>query len=123
MFELCDCGSGKPYLNCCGRLHAGAPAGSAEELMRSRYTAYTRGNMPYLLKSWAPETRPVVLDLDPDQTWTGLEIRRHETTDPDTAVVEFTAHFRQGKKTGTLTETSRFRRDGNSWVYVDGDVS
>ena len=53
MFEPCACGSGKTYAACCGRLHAGAPAGDAEALMRSRYSAFARGDRAYLLKSWA----------------------------------------------------------------------
>ncbi len=122
MFEPCDCGSGETYIGCCGRLHSGAPARDAEELMRSRYTAYSRGNVPYLLKSWAPETRPAPLALDASQHWIGLTIHRHETTGPDTATVRFTARWRQGTKTGRLTEISRFRREGQGWVYVDGEI-
>jgi SEC-C motif-containing protein len=122
VFEPCDCGSGKTYLACCGRLHAGSPAVSAEELMRARYTAYSRRDAFYLLKSWAPETRPLSLDLDPAQEWTGLRIERHETTGPDAAIVRFTAAWRNGKRKGRLVETSRFRREGAGWVYIDGTV-
>lgn len=122
MFEKCDCGSGASYVGCCGRLHAGQPAGNAEALMRSRYSAFRRGNVPYLLKSWDPQTRPAALDLDPTQEWTGLTIHHHEQTGPDAAIVRFTAKWRVGKKKGRLTETSRFRREGAGWVYVDGIV-
>ncbi|MBO6838698.1 MAG: hypothetical protein JJ878_14965 [Alphaproteobacteria bacterium] len=122
MFEPCDCGSGQTYIGCCGRLHSGTPARDAEELMRSRYAAYCRGNVAYLIKSWASETRPPSLSLDASQVWTGLTIHRHEMTGPDTATVRFTARWRQGKKAGRLTETSRFRREGPGWLYVDGDV-
>ncbi len=72
MFEPCDCGSGATYLACCGRLHAGTPANTAEQLMRSRYSAFRRGDVAYLLKSRAAETRPLSLSLDPGQEWTGL---------------------------------------------------
>jgi SEC-C motif domain protein len=120
VFEPCECGSGTSYLGCCGRLHSGAPARDAEELMRSRYCAFSRGNAPYLQKSWAVETRPLILHLDPAQTWTGLTIDRHEVTGPDTARVRFTATWRTGTRTGRMTETSRFRRDGSGWVYIDG---
>ncbi|MEQ8441983.1 MAG: YchJ family metal-binding protein [Alphaproteobacteria bacterium] len=122
MFEPCDCGSGESYIGCCGRLHSGSPARNAEELMRSRYCAFSRGNVPYLMKSWAVETRPPTLDLDADQVWTGLKIDRHEMTGPDTAIVRFTANWRTGNRKGRLSETSRFRREGQGWVYVDGDV-
>ncbi|MEQ9488132.1 MAG: YchJ family metal-binding protein [Alphaproteobacteria bacterium] len=120
MFEPCDCGSGKTYLACCGRLHAGTPAETAEELMRSRYSAFRRGDVAYLLKSWAPETRPQSLSLDPAQEWIGLKIEHHEMTGPDTAIVRFTARWRHGNRKGRMTETSRFRRQGQGWVYIDG---
>jgi len=120
VFEPCDCGSGKTYLACCGRLHAGQPADNAEDLMRSRYSAFKRGDTAYLLKSWAAETRPLTLSLDPAQEWMGLKIEKHEITGPDTAIVRFTAKWRLGKQKGRMTETSRFRRQGQGWVYVDG---
>ena len=39
----CPCGLGDDYASCCGRLHAGAPAPTAESLMRSRYSAFGVG--------------------------------------------------------------------------------
>lgn len=120
MFEPCACGSGKTYLTCCGRLHSGAPAENAEALMRARYTAFARGNAAYLQKSWAAETRPLIMDLDPAQVWTGLTIHAHEATGPDTATVQFTATWQKGDRKGRVTETSRFRREGADWVYIDG---
>ncbi|MEO0682436.1 MAG: YchJ family metal-binding protein [Pseudomonadota bacterium] len=123
MFETCACGSGKSYLACCGRLHGGAPAESAEALMRARYCAFVRRDAAFLHRSWAPETRPPAVDLEPDQTWTGLEIQSHAATGPDTAEVRFAARWKLGRRKGRLTETSRFRRDGAGWVYVDGTVS
>lgn len=123
MFEPCDCGSDTSYVACCGRLHAGAPAKSAEALMRSRYSAFRRGDTAYLLKSWAAESRPMSLSLDPAQEWTGLRIERHEVTGPDTAIVQFTATWQQRNKNGQLAETSRFRREGEGWVYIDGALA
>ena len=38
----CPCGSGLAYEACCGPIIAGAPAATAEALMRSRYSAYAR---------------------------------------------------------------------------------
>lgn len=88
--------------------------------MRSRYCAFSRGDAAYLQKSWAAETRPLMLTLDPAQVWTGLTIDRVEVTGPDTACVRFTATWREGARTGRQTETSRFRREGEGWVYIDG---
>src|SRR5206468_6493939 len=40
----CPCGSPLPYDDCCGRLHVGTAAPTAEALMRSRYSAFATGN-------------------------------------------------------------------------------
>jgi hypothetical protein len=54
----CPCGLGDDYASCCGRLHAGAPAPTAESLMRSRYSAFAVGDVGYLLRTWHPSSRP-----------------------------------------------------------------
>ncbi|WP_275423743.1 YchJ family protein, partial [Virgisporangium ochraceum] len=53
----CPCGGG-PYAACCGPAHGGAPAATAEALMRSRYSAFALGDADYLLRTWHPTTRP-----------------------------------------------------------------
>ena len=71
----CPCGTGLPYAGCCGRLHDGtATAGTAEQLMRSRYSAFAVGDPAYLLATWHPSTRPPSLELDPTVRWTGLDV-------------------------------------------------
>ncbi|MEM6973749.1 MAG: YchJ family metal-binding protein [Pseudomonadota bacterium] len=90
--------------------------------MRARYVAFARGDATYLMRSWAPETRPATVEIDPDQVWTGLTVEAHETTGRDTATVRFTARWRRAGRKGRLSETSRFRREGAGWVYIDGDT-
>ncbi|MES2884874.1 MAG: YchJ family metal-binding protein [Pseudomonadota bacterium] len=120
----CCCGSGRPYAACCEPLHAGATAGSAEALMRSRYSAFVLGLADYLLASWHPGTRPAQLTLDGGVKWLGLTIKAHQTTGPDTAMVEFVARSRSGGAAAQrLHETSRFVRDEGRWFYLDGDIS
>jgi len=53
----CPCGLGDDYESCCGRLHAGMPAPTAESLMRSRYSAFAVGNAGYLLRTAAGTVR------------------------------------------------------------------
>ena len=122
MLETCPCGSGKSYVACCGRLHNGQPAPTAEALMRARYSAFAKNDVAYLLRSWAPETRPSTLTLDPTQSWIGLKIEAHDETGPETATVRFTARWKQENRRGKVKELSRFRRHANGWVYIDGDV-
>lgn len=122
MFEPCPCGSGKGYLACCGPLHAGARAPTAEALMRARYSAYALGDAAFVLNTCAPETRPSRLDLDPARTWTGPAVECARDTAPSRAEVRFTVRLRNRGRKVRLTETSRFRLDGRRWLYVDGDL-
>jgi SEC-C motif domain protein len=121
--DRCPCGGGA-YGSCCGPLHAGAAAATAEALMRSRYSAFALGLAPYLRATWAPATRPAALDLDGDLRWRRLQIVDTARGGPDdgTGVVEFRAAFRGPEGAGVLHERSRFARSAGRWVYVDGDL-
>jgi SEC-C motif domain protein len=116
----CPCGLGEDYGSCCGRLHAGAPAPTAEALMRSRYSAFAVGDAGYLLRTWHPSARPPDLSLDPDLRWTRLAVL--ETRDgglfDDTGTVQFRAMYVQQGRRGVLAETSRFVRHGKRWTYL-----
>jgi SEC-C motif-containing protein len=119
----CPCGSGSDYAGCCERLHLGEPAGTAEALMRSRFTAFALGLAPYLRASWHPSTRPAALDLDDDTVWRRLQIVDTVAGGPGDAegIVEFRASFRAPDGGGLLHERSRFAREAGAWRYVDGD--
>jgi len=122
----CPCGSGQPYTACCGRWHAGEAAPTAEALMRSRYSAFVKGDVPYLLATWHPRTRPATLALEAGVQWLGLQVRRHVPAhegDADRALVEFVARSKLGGRATRLQETSRFVREGGRWFYVDGDFA
>jgi SEC-C motif-containing protein len=119
----CPCGTGLTYAECCGRLHAGtATASTAEQLMRSRYSAFAVGDTAYLLDTWHPDTRPAALDLDPDARWTGLEVLA--TTGGSMLATEGTVEFRATRlrdgRRGAQHEDSRFVRAGGRWLYLDG---
>ncbi|WP_128979511.1 YchJ family protein [Streptomyces roseicoloratus] len=120
----CPCGLPATYGACCGRFHSGpATAPTAELLMRSRYSAFVVRDEPYLLRTWAPETRPAEVDFDPELRWAGLEI---EETSDGTAfhqrgTVTFRARFTHEGAPGELHERSRFTRHEGAWVYADGD--
>jgi len=120
----CPCGNRAGYAACCGPLHAGAPAATAEALMRSRYSAYVLGRTDYLLASWHPGTRPEAAALDtPQPTWLGLEVKRH-AQDGDHATVEFVARLRHGGgRAQRMHELSRFVREDGRWYYLDGELA
>jgi SEC-C motif-containing protein len=103
---------------CCLPLHAGErQAETAEQLMRSRYSAFAVGDSDYLWRTWHPRTRPDNVSIDSGLVWTGLEI-----LDRAAGEVEFRASYREGQRTGTLRERSRFAVRARRWFYVDGDV-
>ncbi|HKO87489.1 MAG TPA: YchJ family metal-binding protein [Burkholderiales bacterium] len=114
----CPCGSGETLQSCCGRLHAGAAAPTAEALMRSRYSAYAQALQSYLLDTWHPSTRPSSLDFDPKLKWLGLEVKRHQLLGPDDALVEFVARCKLNGRAGRVHELSRFVREEGRWFYV-----
>jgi len=118
----CPCGSGAPLVACCGRFLEGkADAPDAERLMRSRYSAFVGERGDYLLATWHASRRPPAIDFDTGAKWLGLEVRRHQSTGPDSAEVEFVARWRVGGRAVRLHERSRFVREGGRWYYVDGD--
>lgn len=120
MAEKCHCG-GASFSTCCGPLLAGErQASTAEELMRSRYSAFVVGDGEYLWRTWHPRSRPESVNAAGGQ-WRGLTILdvvdggEHDAR----GVVEFEARFVDG----SLRERSRFEKRGGRWMYVDGDIA
>jgi SEC-C motif-containing protein len=123
--QRCPCLSGLTYDTCCGRLHAGtAVAQTAEQLMRSRFSAFAMDDPDYLLQTWHPTTRPATLELDADRRWYRLDIVSTRDGGPfdRTGVVEFEAFYRAPTGAGSQHEISRFVREAGRWQYVDGTV-
>lgn len=135
--QRCPCGSGDTYAACCRRFHAGAPAPTAEALMRSRYSANALMSEDpgffggYLHRSWAPETRPALAVLSrPGARWTRLAILGVSGGGPfeTHGTVEFVASYEDPsaghtRGRGRHHELSRFRRESGQWFYIDGDVT
>jgi len=122
--QLCPCGSKKLLAECCLPVIKGTTkAETAEQLMRSRYTAFSERNNEYLLASWAAETRPAQLDADEAPIkWIGLEIlATEEGKAKDTkGIVRFIASFIASSHLCRLQEKSRFIRVDDTWFYLDG---
>lgn len=118
----CPCGTGRAYADCCAPLiEARWLAETAEELMRSRYTAFAHRDAGHLYRTWHPATRPADLELS-ELTWTRLEILDVVDGGPadSDGIVEFIAHYRAGRRAGELHERSRFQRRAGRWFYLDG---
>ena len=126
MTQRCPCGSGGSYAGCCGPLHDNrVQAGTAEQLMRSRYSAYAIGRLDHVFRTWHPRTRPDEIEPSAGLTWVGLTIGRTEAGQPsdDEGVVEFEAAYQTAAGPGVLRERSRFLWRAGRWVYVNADVT
>jgi len=117
----CPCGSGLAAAACCEPVLTGdRPAATAEQLMRSRFTAFARDDAGYLRSSWHPTTCPRRIRLEPTRRWVRLEVLA--TTDggllDHEGTVEFRAHHEQDGQPGVLHEVSHFVRHEGRWVYL-----
>jgi len=116
-------------MECCGRyIRGGEKAPTAEALMRSRYSAYAREEVDYLVDTQAPESRKPslereILRFSQAADFEGLTIERTEAGQPGDAkgMVEFTANYRVDGKRHIMRERSNFRFDDDAgWYYVNG---
>jgi SEC-C motif domain protein len=122
----CPCKSGLSFTDCCEAVLSGQKkAATAEALMRSRYSAYAKGDIAYLLRTWHSSTRPPAIDPDTIPDWCGLDIIRTDKgqVGDDEGIVEFkaTAALSHGKIL-ILHEVSHFVREAGQWLYVSGNV-
>lgn len=125
--SLCLCGSHLASERCCALLHSGAKsAATAEELMRSRFTAYAQHNEAYLLATWDSSKRPDNIDFSKEDNveWKRLEIigtKKGGEKDVK-GIVEFKAFYQMNGEEYAMHEISRFVRKDGKWFYLDGMV-
>ena len=123
---LCLCGSGLTYSECCGLYHGGEQTPpTAEALMRSRFTAYARRDVDYLLASWDAGKRPKAIDFSKETAeWQKLEIVSTKKGGPQDSkgIVEFKAYYSQDGEACVMHEMSRFVKAGPRWLYLDGVI-
>lgn len=126
--SACPCGSGSAYDACCGPCINGArPAETAEALMRSRYTAFTRVDVDYLLATIHSDQREAqdagaLRKWASEAEWLGLEIMHTSGggAEDQIGVVEFIARYRKKGIRQEHHEQAEFVREKDGWVFVDG---
>lgn len=122
----CPCGSGLKLDACCAPYVDGTkPAPTAEALMRSRYTAFTLGNVEYL-KNTLSKAEQVDFAMTEDDlaasTWQSLEIRDTlgGLEGDEHGEVEFVAKYKAAGAQHVHHERSTFCREDGRWVYESG---
>jgi SEC-C motif-containing protein len=124
----CYCGSKLDFEHCCGPLLAGKEtARTAEQLMRSRFSAFCTNNADYLISSHHPSKRSTNDKLELESTFSQCEwlqlniVESNKGLSNDTqGEVEFVAIFRQNDDLSKLHERSQFVKEDNCWFYLDG---
>ena len=124
----CPCTSGAAFADCCEPvIERQRSAASAEELMRSRYSAYALAKIDWIVESQSPDGRQF-LDRDATEAWSKrstwhrlevLNVDQGAKSDTE-GVVEFKAYYTLGGEDITHHEIASFRKEDGSWYFVDG---
>jgi SEC-C motif-containing protein len=125
--EICPCGSGKNYSECCEPIiNRTAKAETPEALMRSRYSAYAKAEILWLRDSLEEKQRK---DFDEkgarqwskQSEWLGLKIIQSKIEEGgDKGSVEFSAKFKQDGIAREHREISEFARKNGEWLLTEG---
>lgn len=122
----CPCGSFKKYNECCAIAHSNISlVKTAEQLMRSRYTAFTMANGTYLMKSHHSTTRPVkdqkaIEDWAKSINWIRLDVvsTTKGKQEDKKGTVTFNAYYLEKGKVQVIHEKSDFVKENGIWLYL-----
>ena len=128
MMQTCYCCSGKVFEECCRPILDGVrKASTAEELMRSRYSAYATASVEYILRTTHMSTRKLydlttIRNWATTSKWLRLQIvstRKGKPEDTE-GFVEFKATYQTpDNKTILHHEHSRFLKENGDWFFVE----
>ncbi|MCB9061102.1 MAG: YchJ family protein [Halobacteriovoraceae bacterium] len=126
--ETCPCGSKKEYQNCCEPIINGTQlAKTAEACMRSRYTAFVKGEIDHIKNTFDPNSQN---EFDSEETknwssksqWQGLDILNviDGMEKDETGQVEFIARYKISGLEQQHHELSEFKKIDDKWYFIDG---
>ncbi len=122
----CYCGNKKTYTECCEVFHLNkGNTETAQQLMRSRYSAFVLANGDYLMQTHHCVTRPIKdkkatvkwaesvewIKLEVLETINGLENDKEGT-------VTFNAYFYENGNIEVIHEKSAFVKENNLWFFL-----
>ncbi len=124
----CYCGTDQKFSNCCEPYILGKKLpDSAEQLMRSRYTAYCIKKMDYIFITTDHQARDE-FDHKGNEEWAQkahfekLEILKSEDSGTK-GIVEFKATFKIDLEIHIHHEVSTFRKNKGQWFFRSGRVT
>jgi SEC-C motif-containing protein len=124
--ETCPCGQPIPLAACCGVLHMGQTAPTAEALMRSRYSAYVLGLVDYVVRTTVVVQQDE-LDVDgirewsTQSQWLGLTVLEAQAAghSDQHAWVTFEARWSDADGVHVHRERSAFVQTQGQWFFID----
>lgn len=124
----CPCGSTTPYAECCEPIITGKQtAETAEQVMRARYSAYTKAEMDFIFESTHPSGRnnydhAGTRAWAENSEWLGLEIigTVRGGANDSTGEVEFIARFKENGNLREHHENAVFKKLDGIWLFSDG---
>lgn len=127
----CYCCSDKKFSQCCQPFVDGlALPNTAEQLMRSRFTAYAIRRYDYVLNTYSEEKQNTLSVTQLEESaagavWFALSVVPSQPASHSNQCdsVEFTAYYFEGKSLFQLHETSHFIIEGGTWRYHDGELA
>ncbi|MDN3491663.1 YchJ family protein [Winogradskyella bathintestinalis] len=122
----CYCGNNKTYNECCEIFHINhGITATAEQLMRSRYSAFVLANGDYLMATHHTSTRPIkekkaIVKWAKSVQWIRLEIIESSkgSKEDNEGTVTFNAYFFENGKVDVINEKSAFVKENNCWFYI-----
>lgn len=122
----CYCGTNKTYQDCCEVFHLNnGKTETAEQLMRSRYSAFVLANGDYLMATHHQSTRPIkekkaIVKWAKSVQWIKPEVldTSKGSKDDIEGTVTFNAYFFENGKVDVIHEKSAFVKEGNLWYYL-----
>jgi SEC-C motif domain protein len=118
----CFCGSTISFKDCCGKYIDGTQkAPTALALMKSRYSAYVTHQADYLWETTHYTQQKYYSKAEILNWATANEWQKLEIISATENTVEFKAYFLDKNKINQVHyEFSTFKKENDSWFYVDG---
>jgi SEC-C motif-containing protein len=92
--------------------------------MRSRFSAYAKGDYQYIFKTYGALQRAKLSETDlaeqaDNTTWLSLQVLQHIQND-NKSQVEFKAYYKLRKRIFVMHERSNFEYCDGRWFYTTG---
>ena len=121
----CHCGNPSEYSECCELLHKGQPAQSAEQLLRSRYSAFVTQDIAFIKQTIHPSQlhefdEKGIREWAENSEWEGLEIHSVNEISEIETHIDFTAVYKLANQVHQHREMSVFKKKDGVWYFFDG---